>query len=281
MRTLLRSIAALGCLVASICAAPPQRIISTAPSITETLFAMGLGPRVVGVTIFCKYPAQAAQLPKIGSYLQPDVETIVALRPDLVIVQQLTNRLVSQLTALHIPHVEVESDNLTELYAGTRAIGKATGAAAEAEKLIASMQRELAQVRAAGARTRKPTVAFIVEHHPGQLEGLIVGGGKSYLSDLLEIAGGANIFAGAATPYPNISLEEILSRDPDFILELTAENGLSQQEVTALWQPRRSLRAVRDGHVYAVPAGPIVIPGPRAPQAARILLHRLHPDLSR
>lgn len=98
--------------------AAPQRIVSTAPSITETLFAMGLGSRVVGVTVYCAYPEQVRSLPKIGTFLKPDVEAIVALHPDLVVVERQGNRVAEQLKLLHIPTVEVESGNLDQVYAG-------------------------------------------------------------------------------------------------------------------------------------------------------------------
>src|SRR3954447_4560410 len=117
-----------------------ERIVSTAPSVTETLFAMGLGPRVVGDTIFCNFPPEAAKLPKIGSLLHPDVEAIVALHPDLVVVQNKYRSLPDQLTRLHIKHVEVPSDNLGGIFEGAREIGRAAGATQAAEQLLSSMQ---------------------------------------------------------------------------------------------------------------------------------------------
>lgn len=256
-----------------------QRIVSTAPSITETLFAMGLGPRVVAVTIFCKYPAEVVQLPKIGTYLKPDVEAILALHPDLVVVQKQANNLAESLARLHIAYVEVESHNLDQVYAGARAIGKAADASTGAEQMIRATQSQLQAIRAITATHPKPTVAFIVGHTAGRLEGMIAGSGTSYFSDLLETAGGKNVFMDAVTPYPKISLEEILSRNPDFILELSGESRPKQEEVVSLWQSRRSLKAVTSGHVYAIPSGPFLVPGPRAVEAARIVLQILHPDL--
>ncbi len=105
-------------------AAGAQRIVSTSPTITETLFAMGLGPHVVGVTIYCKFPAEVEKLPKIGTYLKPDVEAIIALKPDLVVVHKQSNHLAEELARLHVPFVEVESQNLEAIYVGTREIGR-------------------------------------------------------------------------------------------------------------------------------------------------------------
>ncbi len=260
-------------------AAGAQRIVSTAPSITETLFAMGLGPRVVGVTIYCKFPAEAAKIPKIGTYLKPDIEAILSLKPDLVVVQKQSNHLAEELSRLHIPFVEVRSQNLEAVYAGAREIGKGAGANEAAERLVQGMQNQLQQIRELTAGKRKPSVAFIVGHTAGRLDGLVAGSGTSYFSDLLEYGGGTNIFSDVTVPYPKISLEEILSRNPEVIMELSGDTRPKQQEVLTLWQTKGMLRAVKSGHVYALESSPFLVPGPRAVEAVKLVLHLLHPEL--
>lgn len=260
-------------------AADAQRIVSTAPSITETLFAMGLGPRVVGVTIYCKFPEEVIRLPKIGTLLTPDIEAILSLKPDLVVVQKQPNHLAEELSRLHVRHIEVESQNLDAVYAGAREIGKAAGAAEGAESMIRRMQSQLREVKKLNEGKPKPSVAFIVGHAAGRLEGMIAGSGTSYFSDLLNYAGGANIFSDVTAPYPKISLEEIISRDPDFIIELSGDSRPKQQEVLSLWQSKGLLKAVKSGHVYALESTPFLVPGPRAPEAAKILMHVLHPEI--
>ena len=260
-------------------AASPQRIISTSPSITETLFAMGLGSRVVGVTIYCKFPAEAVALPKIGTLLKPDVEAILGLKPDLVVVLKQPNHLPEELSRLHVPYVEVENQNLDAIYAGARAIGKVAGESDAAERLVQGMQSQLQAIRKLTAGKPRPTVAFIVGHTAGRLEGMVAGSGTSYFNDLLEYGGGVNIFADVKPPYPKISLEEILSRDPEVIMELSGETGAKQQEVYSLWQSKTMLRAVKSRRVYALESTPFVIPGPRAVEAARLVLQLLHPEI--
>jgi iron complex transport system substrate-binding protein len=262
-------------------AAGGQRIISTAPSITETLFAMGLGPRVVGVTIYCNYPAEVLKLPKIGTLLKPDVETIISLHPDLVVVLKQPSQLSEQLTRLHVPFIEVQNQNLDGVYAAARSIGAAANAGPAAEHLIHSMQSELQAVARLATGRPRPSVAFIVGHTAGRLEGMIAGSGTSYFSDLINTAGGTNVFADAVTPYPKISLEEVLSRNPEVILELSGEGPAKQEEVVEVWSTHRTLKAVASGRVYAIPPGPTLIPGPRAPEAARTVLYLLHPELKR
>ncbi len=273
-------LALLFAIAASLFAASPQRIVSTSPSTTETLFALGLGPKVVGVTIYCKYPEAAIALPKIGSFLKPDLEAIVALHPDLVVVHREIGQIGLQLDKLHIRHVEFDSRSLDTIYAGMREIGKAAEATPAAEHLVQSMQTDLAKIRALTAGRPKVSAVFLVGHTGGRLEGLIAGGAHSYFSDLLELGGGSNIFSDALTPYPKVSLEEILSRNPDVIIEMSGDSRPKQEEVVALWQARPSLKAVANHKVFAVPSGPFVTPGPRAVAAARTVLHLLHPELA-
>jgi iron complex transport system substrate-binding protein len=256
-----------------------QRIISTAPSITETLFAMGLGPRVVGVTIYCNYPPEAAKLPKIGTLLKPDPEAIMALRPDLVVVQKQPNNLPRQLERLHVRYVVMDTSNLDMIYEGARTVGNAIGESAAAEQLIHKMQSEMRSLEALTAGKPRPKVAFIVGHTAGRLEGMVAGSSKSYFSDLLNAGGGDNLFSDVAVPYPKISLEEILSRDPDVIMELSGDTRPKQEEVAALWRGLPKLKAVSANRVFALPSGPFVIPGPRAPEAARTVLRLLHPEI--
>jgi iron complex transport system substrate-binding protein len=238
---------------------------------------MGLGPRVVGDTIFCNFPPEAAKLPKIGSLLHPDVEAIVALHPDLVVVQNKYRSLPDQLTRLNIRYVEVPSDDLAGIFEGARAIGRAAGSTQAAEQLISSIQSRFDVVRRRAAGLPKPRVAFIVGHTGNRLEGLVAGAAHSYFSDLIEIAGGSDIFADSASPYPRISLEEILSRNPDVILELSGQEKEKQDQVIRLWSEHRSIRAVANNRVYAIPPGPFLIPGPRAAEAAESLVRILHP----
>lgn len=270
---------ALLVIAASVRAGEVQRIVSTAPSITETLFAMGLGPRVVGVTVYCKFPPAVVNLPKIGTYLEPNVESIVALHPDLVVVQKQANHLGDELARLHIRYIEVQSDNLDAIYAGARAIGKAADASAEAERFVRDMRTQLNDLEKLTAHLPKPSVAFIVGHEPGSLRDIFVGSGSSYFSDLLTYVGATNVFSDAATPYPSVSLENILLRNPDVIIEISGDTAENRSQVLALWQGWPSLKAVTSGHVYPVDSDLFIVPGPRMVDAAKTLAHMLHPEI--
>lgn len=264
-------------------AAPPQRIISTTPSITEILYALGAGDRVVGVTTFCRYPAEAQQKPKIGDYIHPNLEAITALRPDLVIIQNNPVRLAERLSALHLRSLEVKENDLTEITLSIREIGSAIGASAAAEKLVQSMQARIAKISGQAATSPHARVLFIVGRHPGSLDGLIAAGPHSYVNEIIELAGAKNIFPDARLAYPQVTFEEVLARDPDIIIDFGDMANPSlitedhKREIVSLWRRRAaSLRAAREGRVYAVAADVFVVPGPRAVVAVETVFGLLH-----
>jgi iron complex transport system substrate-binding protein len=272
-------------LSAVLSAALPQRIVSTTPSITEILYALGLGNRVVGVTRFCRYPPEAQLKPKIGDYINPNLEAIAALRPDLVIIQNNPVRMAERLKILHLHSLEVNQDNLDGIYRSIRVIGAAAGVEPRANQLIASMETKLKDIRARSAPLERTRVLFVVGRAPGRLDGLIVVGKASYLSQLIALAGGENVFADAVAAYPQVSLEEILARNPDVIIDfgdmadpasVTEEH---KREVVDLWQRASSVKAVKQHHVYAVAADIYVVPGPRAVNAAQSIFEMLHPKI--
>jgi len=263
---------------------PPQRIVSTAPSITETLFALGLGDRVVGVTTFCRYPPEAVRKPKIGNYLRPDVEAILALRPDLVIAERSMIRQTLALPGFKLRLLEVDDQTIQGILQSIRAIGEATGAANRAETLCAGIQAGLRATRERTAALGRRTVLFVVGRTPGRLEDIIAAGGGSYIDELIRAAGGQNVFGPAAVPYAKVNVEEVLARDPEVIIDIgemaqaTEVTPAQQREVLRLWQRYPALKAARSQRVYAVTPDVFVVPGPRVAEAARQLARLLHPE---
>jgi len=262
-----------------------QRIVSTAPSITEILYALGLGDRVVGVTRFCRYPPEAQSKPKIGDYINPNLEAIAALRPDLVVIQTNPVRLAERLGVLHLRSLEVNQENIAAIYRSIRVIAKSAGVETLGEQRIAAMQKGLDEVRARSAG-RKPTrMMFVVGRAPNRLDGLIVVGKASYLSELIALAGGENVFADAVAAYPQISLEEVLARNPEVIIDFgdmadpLSVTEAHKREVVSVWQRAASLQAVKNHRVHAVAADLFVVPGPRAVAAAQAIFDLLHPGL--
>lgn len=269
---------------ASLFAQQPQRIVSTAPSITELLYALGLGDRVVGVTRFCRYPPEAQQKPKIGDYVNPNLEAIAALKPDLVIVQTNPVQLAERLRRLHLNVLEIDQQDIAAIYESIRKVGDATGVSPRAAQLIATIRDGLESVRARAARFEPATMMLVVGRTPGRLDGLILAGETSYLNEVIEIAGGKNVFHDAHASYPQVSLEEVLARNPRVIVDMgdmgdnMAVTDQQRRETIALWQRLPSLAAVREHRVFPIAIGGFLVPGPRVVDAARTLLAMLHPE---
>jgi iron complex transport system substrate-binding protein len=274
-------------LLACLCAAglhgaERSRIVSTSPSITETLFALGLGDRVVAVSRYCRYPAEAAARPKVGTFLQPDVELIARLRPDLTIVHPGPNGLDRRLSVLKIPFVTVERGSLSSVFSSIRTIGAAAGIPDRAAALVATLEARLDRVRRAVAGRRPQKVLLIVGRRPGTLTDLVAVGRSSYLSDLATIAGGANVLSDQGLPeYPRISMETVIRLAPDVIIDAgdmgdTPEERRSRQVITeGLWK-RQQIDAARAGRVHAVISDAFVVPGPRVVEATETMALWLH-----
>jgi iron complex transport system substrate-binding protein len=256
-------------------AAGPARIVSTSPSITETLFALGLGGRVVGVSAYCRFPPEVAKLPKVGSFLKPDAELIAGLRPDLVVVHEVGNGLDRRLGSLRIPYIVVERGSLASAYSSMREIATAAGVPERAETLVTDVQRRLDAIRRSGAARPRRRALFIIGRRPGMLADLIAIGPGSYVNELIEIAGGANVMAIPGQPeYPRISMETVLRLNPDVIVDTVdmgdtdAERRARQPLNERLWSAYTMLTAVKTGRVHAATTDALVVPGPRVVEAA-------------
>src|SRR5262249_36235574 len=158
----------------AIFAQSPQRIVSTAPSITELLYALGLGDRVVGVDRFSRYPPAALQKPKIGDYVSPNLEAIAALKPDLVIIQTNPVDLKQRLEGLKLKVLEIDQENIAAVYKSFQMVGEATGAAMQVARLTESVRGQLAAIAKSIAGLKKTRMMFVVGRTPNRLEDLIV-----------------------------------------------------------------------------------------------------------
>jgi iron complex transport system substrate-binding protein len=265
--------------------AQPRRIISTAPSITETLFALGLGDRVVGVTNYCHYPAATAKIPKIGTYMQPNIEVILSLRPDLVIMQKTAIHSKARFEPYHLNVLEVSQNNIAEIQEAITKIGSATGVPDRAVALNRQMSEQITGVHRKVSGKPAVPVVFVVGRSPNSLDGMVAVGSHNYLSEVMELAGGRNIFSDSVPSYAKISAEEILARDPRVILDMgdmSDPTGVTEEHkraVVQLWSRYPNVAAVRNRRVYAVASDIFVVPGPRVVELARELGHLLHPEV--
>lgn len=267
-------------------AEPPRRIVSTSPSITETLFALGVGERVVGVSRYCRYPPAVLALPKVGTFLKPDVELIARLSPDLVLIHTSADGLEGRLSAVRLRSVSVERGaGLAGVYASIGAIGEAAGVPERARALLAEIQARLGHMRDAARTFAHPKVLLIVGRRPGTLADIVAVGRRGYLGELLEFAGGSNVLDDPSLPeYPRISLETVIRLRPDLVID-TGDMGDTAEERdrngranAALWRRNPLVRAAGVKRIHAATTDALVVPGPRVIEAAEWLRSLVQED---
>lgn len=259
----------------------PRRIVSLVPAVTEMLFAMGAGDLVVGVSSFDTFPPDVASRPRVGALVDPDVERTLALRPDLVIVYDTQDDLIAQLARAEIPLYRYRHGGLPDITDTIRHVGERVGLAAAADDVAAGIERDLDEVRQRVARRPRPKTALIFGRDPGTLRGLFASGGVGFLHDMLEIAGGSDVFADVAQQNLQISTETLLARAPDVILEVHPAAGWTPERIArerSVWQSLASLPAVRRGRVHILADDRLSVPGPRVAEAVRLMARTLHPD---
>ena len=250
----------------------PARIASLNPATTELLFALGAGPRLVARTTWDVWPDAARAVADVGPGLRPNVEAVLARHPDLVILYaSAENRVAAeQLRAAGIAVIALRTDKLADFVRASREIGRAVGESASAVTVIDTMQRTLAHVRAATAHLDHPTVFWHVWDSP-----VYTIGAGSFLDELLTIAGGTNIYADRKEPSPQVSLEDVIARDPRIIL--AGASGKSSLTVSPLWQ---GVRAVREHRVFVIDTNLVGRPSVRAGEAAASIARLLHPGIA-
>ena len=260
----------------------PSRIVSTSPSITETLFALDLGDRVVAVSRYCRFPPAVLALPKVGTFLQPDVELIARLKPDLVVVHPGPGSAERDLQRVHIRSVVVERGGLDTVFSSINRIGAAAGVSDRATTLVTTLRARLNRVQRAVADRTPQRVLLIVGRRPGTLTDLVAVGRRSYMSDLVTIAGGVNVLADPGLPeYPRISMETVIRLAPDVVIDAgdmgdTPEQRDARRALTeGLWR-RQQVGAARAGRVHPVISDAFVVPGPRVVEVAETMALWLH-----
>jgi len=265
-------------------AAPlPQRIVSLAPSVTEVLFGVGLGPRVVGVTDWCEWPPEAAGLPSVGGHIDPNYEAVAALEPDLVVLESIHTAAAERLTALDIPYLAVEHRTVAGILDSITAIGKNCGADSTAAELRREMESRLEAVRRRVADRPRPRALVVVGRTlgEGRVGDVYVAGGGTFLGELLELAGGENAYGGRQVKYPTISAEGLLRLDPDIIIELAPEYADSPErkaELEAAWLGLEGMSAADCGQVRIFTDGWMLLPGPRCVAILERFADMLHPE---
>ncbi len=263
----------------------PSRIVSLSPHITETLFALGAGSKVIAVTRYCDYPNEAIALPSIGGLVDVNIEAIVALNADLVILLSSQQAVQQQLKSLGIRTLTVSSRTLVDIKSTIRHVGIATGYQQEATQLLTHMTEQITAMQLAVKPLAKPTVMISVSHPLGDnaLHSVYIAGQQDFYNDLLQIAGGENVYQRPYPIVPHISLEGILNLNPDVIIDVFPEAddlSVSLDTIYAQWMTLESVQAVQNEQVHIIQADYATIPGPRVITLLKHLVSILHPELA-
>lgn len=260
--------------------AAPSRIISVIPAVTEMLFAIGAGPQVVGVGSFDDYPPEVAKLPRLGALLDPDLERILALRPDLVVVYESQTDLRSQLARANVPMFVYKHAGLADISTTMRDLGARTGHEPGAAAVNAAIARKMQDIRTRVQGRPRPRVLLVFGRDALSLRGIYASGGAGFLHEMLEAAGAENVFADVPKQSVQATTELILARRPDVIVELrsgTIAPDLLKKEVAA-WSPLAAVPAVRQNRIVIITDPRAVVPGPRVAEGAELIARAVHPE---
>jgi iron complex transport system substrate-binding protein len=255
-------------------AAPPRRIVSLVPGVTEMVFAIGAEERLVGVTDFCDYPAAARKKRSVGGMLAPSLETLVALQPDLVVATDSgnTDETRVQLARLRLPVYLVSPKGIADVFRTMEQLGSLTGQAARAGDVVAGLERRVRAVAERVAARPRLRVLYVVWPEP-----LIVPGRGAAVTELIELAGGASVTASAAEGYPRWSVEAAVAQAPEMIL--LARHGSGTGQVSRdKWERFAGLPAIRAGRIHNVDGDLFHRFGPRVVDALEILARLVHPE---
>jgi len=259
---------------------PARRIIALTPALAEIVFAVGTGDRLAGVSSFCTFPPEVRSIPSCGGAFNPSLERIVALDPDLILIQGEHRKVRDLAEARGIPIRRIDLERLDDLWAAIRTIGRAVGDEDRAAALEASLRGRLEAIRARIRNTPRVRTLLVAGRMPGGFAGLTAIGGASFISDLLEIAGGENVFGDIDFAYPSVSRESLVRRAPEVIIELRPSEGPAEEvlaRVRGEWEALRSVPAVANGRIRVLTGDHVLIPGPRVVETAEDLAEALRP----
>jgi iron complex transport system substrate-binding protein len=259
-----------------------QRIISLVPAVTEMLYAIGAGPRVVGVSSYDAYPPDVKKLPSVGALIDPNIELILSLKPQLVVVYGSQTDLKQQLARAGIGVFDYRHGGLADVTATIRALGQRTGTGPRAEEVSGEIERRLDGIRRTLKGRPRPRTLLVFGRERLALRGIYASGAIGFVNDMLEVAGGTNVFADVKLQAVQASTEQILARRPDVVLETRATNSAwpsgDRDAELKVWSALGSIPAVRNRRVLFLFDDRIVIPGPRVVEGTLAMAMALHPD---
>lgn len=253
--------------------AAPQRVVSLNPATTDLIFALGAGDRLVGRTHWDLYPPEAAKVPDLGSGIRPNVEAVLGARPDLVVIYASNDNraAAAAFRTAGVNTLSLKIDHVADFHRAARLIGKLLGDSARGAIVSDSVERTLRRVRAETQALPKPAVFWHIWDAP-----LITIARGSYMNELIEIAGGTNVYGERPESSPTVSIEDVIKRNPDFII--TGPEGASRISRDSRWS---QVAAVKAGRILVVDTTIVGRPSVRLGEAAAHLASLLHPQAKR
>ena len=252
----------------------PARVVSLAPSITEMLFALGLDEQIVGVTDFCNFPVAAKAKAKVG-YANPNLESLVALRPELIVAPREFHRanVLAKLEELKIPVLLLEATSVESIFSHIHTLGRIFDRSTEAHAMTAAMRSRMAELTARTEHLARVRVLYVINSQP-----LITVGPGSYIHQMIGLAGGLNIAAEAKAPYPRLTMETVLKEDPEILLFPRGSVETVSRSEQEAWRRWTTVTAVRESRLREVSADALNRPGPRVMEGLEALARAIHPE---
>lgn len=250
--------------------APARRVVTLSPSLTEIVWALQAGDRVVGVSDYCDFPPEAKTRPRVGNFLSPSIERILELKPDLVLLDGVQRDIAAALSQAGAQALTVSMQDLAQVRAALLKVGEALGDRQEqARALLAKLDGEIAEVKRQSAGRPPRRTMFVVDRQIGGLRGLVVAGPGSYLDELLRLSGGVNVFSDLSARYAKVAVEAIEERRPDVIFDAVHTEKAGIASLARDWEQLSQVPAVAQHRVYVLGDVEFVTPGPRLGEALR------------
>jgi iron complex transport system substrate-binding protein len=257
-----------------------NRIICAAPSVTEFVYALGLGHRVIGVSDFSTFPPEAREKSRVGGLINPNREKFVALQPDLLILQGKNDSIARLCEEHKIRFLAIEINSVDDIWKAIRLIGQELDVSEEADRLVNQMQSELHSVTKVTIHRPTRKVFLTLGHTPGDLTGLMTAGPKTFIHELVSLSGGENVFHDATGMYPQISKESLIKRQPEVIIE-AIPGGIGADKLRLLkkdWDQLPMIPAVQAGRIHFLTEDFLLIPGTRIAQTVQRFAQIIHPE---
>lgn len=254
-----------------------ERIVSLAPAVTEIIFALSKGDQIIANTQFCDYPEAAKKIPKVGAKLDLNLEILIDMKPDILFLYPSYHDKV-KILANRSKLVVVDHRNLEGLFASIDIISKELQVEEKGRELAANIRSTFAEIRKKTKNKKKVRTLLVAGRNVDQLRNMFIIGRKDFLNGILEIAGGVNVYTGSID-YPNITMESVVSMNPDFIIELSIHyQEIDQQKVMDLWGKFHIIKAVKNKNIKVIKDNVWLRPGPRVGQVARELYRIFFPE---